>query len=61
MLRADIEKWHFKWNKENAALSTSTFSVEEQRSVSDWPYIIKELPVENTWHHKINRVLVFKK
>lgn len=54
MLTADIEKWHFKWNHENAALSTHRFSVEGKRSIGAWPYNIKELPAENTWYHKIN-------
>lgn len=48
MLTADIEKWYFKWNHENAVLSTSRFSVEGERSIGAWPYDINELPVENT-------------
>lgn len=48
MLTADIEKWHFKWNHENAALSISRFRVEGERSIGAWPYDINELPVENT-------------
>lgn len=61
MLTADIEKWHFKWNHENPAVTTSRFRVERKRSIDAWPYNIKELPVENTWQHKINQCLVFKK
>lgn len=61
MLAADIEKWHFQWNHENAAVSTSRFCVEGERSIGAWPYNIKELPIENTWHQKINQCLVFEK